>query len=223
MSFKRRLRTAFKLIVIGIAILVVAAVLFAVWAVRRAWPQESGEVQGLSAPVEVVRDRWGVPHLYARNERGLFFAQGYVHAQDRLWQMCFNRLVSGGRLSTLFGPGPLPTDCYLRTLGLRRLAERDMALLTTETRAFLDAYAAGFNAFLAMQEGLPVEFRILGVKPEPWTPLDSLAWTRTMGLNLSQNSGIEIARARLAQKLGAEAVRQLIPPIPRMGRSLWSR
>jgi penicillin G amidase len=219
MSFKRRLKTALKFVLLAGAVLVVAAVLFAVWAVRRAWPQESGKIviQGLSAPVEVVRDRWGVPHLYARNERDLFFAQGYVHAQDRLWQMCFNRLVSGGRLSSLFGPGPLPTDRYLRTLGLRRLAERDLALLTPETRAFLDAYSAGVNAFLATQGGLPVEFRILGVKPEPWTPLDSVAWTRAMGLNLSQNSGIEMARARLAQKLGAEAVRQLIPSYPADG------
>ena len=217
MAWKRRLKTAFKFLFLGIAVLLVAGLLFAVWAVRRAWPQESGQiaVPGLSAPVEVVRDRWGVPHLYAKNERDLFFAQGFVHAQDRLWQMCFNREVGAGRLSSLFGPGPLPTDRYLRTLGLRRLAERDLARSTPETRAFLEAYAAGVNAFLTTQEGrLPVEFRILGLDPQPWTPLDTLTWTRMMGLNLSQNSGFELVRARLIPKLGAEAVRRLLPPYP---------
>ncbi|HEX7185754.1 MAG TPA: penicillin acylase family protein [Thermoanaerobaculia bacterium] len=217
---KRRLRAVGKAILIGTAVLLLAVALFAVWTVRRAWPQEDGEsvAQGLSAPVEVIRDRWGVPHLYAANERDLFFAQGYVHAQDRLWQMLFNRIVGSGRLSSFFGPGTLPTDRYLRTLGLRRLAERDLALLTPETRAFLDAYSAGVNAFLAANEGrLPVELRILGVEPEPWTPLDSLTWTRTMGLQLSQNSGFELTRSRLVPKLGANVVRRLLPPYPADG------
>jgi penicillin amidase len=220
MALRRRLRTALKAVLVGLAILLAAALLFAVWTVRRAWPQVSGRiaVEGLSAPVEVVRDRWGVPHLFARNERDLFFAQGYVHAQDRLWQMCFNRVVGAGRLASLFGAGPLPTDRYLRALGLRRLAERDLARLTPETRELLDSYTAGINAFLATHEGsLPVEFRILGVKPEPWTPLDSLTWTRMMALNLSQNSGFEMTRARLAAKLGPEVARRLVPPYPEDG------
>ena len=220
MLWKRRLRTALKIVLLAIPVLALAVALFAVWTVRRAWPEEDGRivVQGLSAPVEVVRDRWGVPHLYAANERDLFFAQGYVHAQDRLWQMCFNRLVGSGRLSSLFGPGPLPTDRYLRTLGLRRAAARDLALLSPETRAQLEAYAAGVNASIASRQGrLPVEFRILGLAPEPWTALDSLTWTRTMALNLSQNSGVEMARARLAAKLGADAVRRLLPRYPADG------
>lgn len=217
MSWKRRLRTAVKVVLIGVAVLLAAAALFAVWTVRRAWPENSGRavVQGLSAPVEVVRDRWGVPHLYAQNERDLFFAQGYVHAQDRLWQMLFNRVVGAGRLSEHFGPGTLPTDRYLRTLGLRRLAARDLERLTPETRGFLDAYSAGVNAFLATHEGrLPVELRVLGVAADPWTTLDTLTWTRMMGLNLSQNSGFELTRARLVPKLGAEMARRLLPPYP---------
>lgn len=217
MSWRRRLRVVGKAALIGTAALLLAVALFATWMVRRAWPQESGKivVQGLSAPVEVIRDRWGVPHLYAADERDLFFAQGFVHAQDRLWQMLFNRIVSSGRLSSLFGPGLLPMDRHLRTLGLRRLAERDLARLTPETRSYLEAYAAGVNAFLASHEGrLPVELRILGVEPEPWTPVDSLTWTRAMSLQLSQNFGFELTRSRLGQKLGAEAVRRLIPPYP---------
>lgn len=220
MKVKRGLKAAGKALLIAIPSLVFLAVLLAAWLVRRSWPQESGtvEVRGLSAPVEVVRDGWGVPHLYARDERDLFFAQGFVHAQDRLWQMCFNREVGSGRLAALFGAAALPTDRYLRTLGLRRMAERDLALVSAQTRGFLEAYAAGVNAFLAANEGkLPVEFRILGVKPEPWTPLDSLTWTRMMGLNLSLNSPLELARARLVPKLGAERVRQLIPLYPQDG------
>jgi penicillin amidase len=217
MSLKRRLRTAVKVVLIGVVVLVAAAALYAVWTVRRAWPEDSGRtvVQGLSAPVEVVRDRWGVPHLYAQNEQDLFFAQGYVHAQDRLWQMLFNRAVGSGRLSELFGPGPLPTDRYLLTLGLRRLAARDLERLTPETRGFIDAYSAGVNAFLTTHEGrLPVELRLAAVSTAPWTALDTLAWTRMMGLNLSQNSGVELTRSRLVPKLGAEAVRRLVPPYP---------
>src|SRR4028118_1192745 len=118
MKFKL-LRTVFKTDLLGIPVLLLLAILLAAWAVRRAWPQEEGKivVQGLSAPVEVVRDRWGIPHLYAANEHDLFFAQGFVHAQDRLWPMFFNRVVGSGRLSELFGPGTLPTDRSLRAPG----------------------------------------------------------------------------------------------------------
>jgi penicillin amidase len=220
MSLKRSLRVAGKVLLIGIPSLILILVLVSAWLVRRSWPQEDGTaaVRGLSAPVEVVRDGWGVPHLYAKSERDLFFAQGYVHAQDRLWQMCFNREVGSGRLAAMFGSGALPTDKYLRTLGLRRLAERDLALASPETRGFLEAYAAGVNAFLAENAGkLPVEFRILGIDPAPWTPVDSLTWTRMMGLNLSLNSPLELARARLVPKLGVERVRQLIPLYPQDG------
>lgn len=220
MKLKWSLKKAAKAVLIGIPALVLILVLAAAWLVRRSWPRESGtvSVRGLSAPVEVLRDGWGVPHIYAQNERDLLIAQGYVHAQDRLWQMCFNREVGSGRLAALFGAGALPTDKYLRTLGLRGLAERDLALASPETRGFLEAYAAGVNAFLAENEGrLPVEFRILGLKPEAWTPLDSLTWTRMMGLNLSLNQPLELARARLVPKLGVERVRQLIPLYPQDG------
>lgn len=217
---KRRLWKAFKILLLVIAALVLVVVAWGYWKIRQSHPQGEGTVAvaGLSAPVEVVRDRWGVPHLFAQNERDLFFAQGYVHAQDRLWQMHFNRTIGSGRLSTLFGAAPLPADRYLRTLGLRRSAERDLALLTPETRGFLEAYTEGVNAFLKSHEGdLPIEFTMLRVTPEPWTPLDSLAWSRTMSLNLSLNSALETTRLQLAAKLGPEAVKQLIPPYPAEG------
>ncbi|HYG25487.1 MAG TPA: penicillin acylase family protein, partial [Caulobacteraceae bacterium] len=200
--------------------LLLAGVAWFAWSVRRAWPREEGriEVAGLSAPVEVMRDRWGIPHIQAANERDLFFAQGYVHAQDRLWQMEFNRTVGSGRLSSLFGPGPLDTDRYLRTVGLRRAAQRDLALLSPDTRAILDAYAAGVNAFVAAnRERLPVEFKVLRVSPEPWTALDSLTFSRMMGFNLSLNSQFELGRSRLIEVLGPEVTRRLVPPYPADG------
>jgi penicillin amidase len=175
-------------------------------------------LRGLAAPVEVVRDRWGVPHLFARNEKDLFFAQGYVHAQDRLWQMHFNRTVGSGRLGSLLGPGPAKADAYLRTVGLRRAAERDLARLSPETRALLEAYAAGVNAFLGSHRGrLPIEFSLAHIEPEPWTPVDSLVWTRMLSFNLSLNSRTEITRSELIETLGEPAVRQLLPPYPADG------
>ena len=109
---KRRLLKVLKFLGIALAALVVVLAIAAVWLVRRPWPQTSGEiaVAGLSAPVEVIRDEWGIPQLYAANERDLFFAQGYVHAQDRLWQMELNRHVSGGSLAELFGPAVVAAD-----------------------------------------------------------------------------------------------------------------
>ncbi len=203
----------------GLTLLVLIAVLavVAVWLVRRAWPQTEGTlaVAGLSAPVEVIRDAWGVPHLYAANEDDLFFAQGYVHAQDRLWQMEFNRHVSGGSLAELFGRRVLDADKAMRTFGLRRAAERDLAGLAPQTRALLEAYARGVNAYVAENRGrLPVEFTLLGVDPEPWTPVDSIAWGKMIALSLGQNHVQEQMRVRLAAKVGMEAARQLMSPYP---------
>jgi penicillin amidase len=216
----KRLRKAIKILLLALAALLVVVMVWGYWKIRRSYPQAEGSVAvaGLSAPVEVVRDRWGVPHLFAQNERDLFFAQGYVHAQDRLWQMQFNRTVASGRISSLFGEAPLPADRYLRTLGLRRSAEKDFALLSAETRGFLQAYADGVNAFLKSHEGkLPIEFTVLGVHPDPWSPVDTLAWSRTLSLNLSLNSPLELARLRMASKLSPEQIRQLIPPYPAAG------
>ncbi len=205
---------------IALALLLVAVGLYATWRVRRAWPEENGTVEapGLEAPVEVVRDRWGVPHLWAANDHDLFFAQGYVHAQDRMWQMEFNRLVSAGALGSVLGPGLTDADRFLRTLGLRRAAERDWAAMEAaggEAKAALEAYSAGVNRFLEThRDRLPVEFSILRVDPAPWTPVDSLAWGKLMSLTLSLNHPTELLRAQIAEKLGPQAVTELMAPYP---------
>ncbi|HLE83502.1 MAG TPA: penicillin acylase family protein [Thermoanaerobaculia bacterium] len=202
---------------LALALVVVAGALALAWMVRRPWPEVDGEVAlaGLRAPVEVIRDRWGVPHLYAETERDLFLAQGYVHAQDRLWQMEFNRLVASGSLGSLLGPALLDADRYLRTIGLRRAAERDWRELGPRGREVLEAYAAGVNLFLeSHRERLPLEFTLLRHEPAPWTPVDSLAWGKLMSLNLSMNHPYEILRSRLAGAVGPERAAELMAGYP---------
>ncbi|HXO20762.1 MAG TPA: penicillin acylase family protein [Thermoanaerobaculia bacterium] len=211
----KRLRRALK--TASVALLIVVAILAAVafWLIRRPWPQTAGTlaVAGLTAPVEVIRDAWGVPQIYAAGEHDLLFAQGYTHAGDRLWQMEYGRHVSGGTLSSLFGPATLDFDRAMRIFGIRRAALRDWEVLEPGTRAVLTAYAEGVNAYLAGHRGrLPLEFAILGVRPVPWTPIDSLAWAKMVALLLGQNHEIELMRARLIARLGEAAARQLLTP-----------
>ena len=185
---------------------------------RRSLPQIDGEiaVSGLSAPVTVLRDQWAIPHIEAQNLRDLTFAEGFVHAQDRLWQMEFRRRLGAGRLAEIVGPAALPTDRFMRTLGLYRRAAASLAHLAPETRALLDAYAAGVNAYLATRRGpLPLEFLILRhLDLEPWTPADSLVWLRLMALDLSVNYRDELLRARLSQRLSDEQIADIWPDYP---------
>jgi penicillin amidase len=212
MRFLRRTLGVLGLLVL---LVILAALTWAGWRVRRAWPRTAGEeaVPGLAAPVTVLRDAWGVPQIYAASEHDLFFAQGWVHAQERLWQMEFDRRVSSGRLAELLGPGLVETDRAVRTLGIRRAAERDWRLLDAGSRAILAAYAEGVNAFVAAhRDHLPVEFSIFGVEPAPWTPVDSLAWATMSSYSLSQNASVELMRLRLAARLGEAATARLLPP-----------
>jgi penicillin amidase len=211
------------LVILGVVLgCIVAALLVIVLVggslfVRRTFPTVDGAVQvaGLRSTVEVYRDRWGVPHIYAQNAEDLFFAQGYVTAQDRLWQMEFNRRVASGRLSEICGEATLDTDRFIRTLGWRRVAEEEAEGLTGEARSVLEAYSAGVNAFIESHgDRLPLEFTILGVQPEPWTPADSLAWAKVMAWDLGGNWEEELLRAQLIEALGEERAAELAPPYP---------
>ncbi len=216
----RILRKVLTIIVVIVLVLIVVVAAGGFIFVRRSFPQENGtiQVQALKSPVEVYRDGWGIPHIYAETADDLFFAQGYVHAQDRLWQMEFSRRVGSGTLSEILGPATLKTDRFLRTIGLRRAAERDWAVISDETKRVLEAYAWGVNAFIDSHQGnLPLEFTILGFKPAPWEPLDTLAWGKVMAWDLGGNWEAELSRARLIAKLGEERTRQLMPPYPTDG------
>jgi len=182
------------------------------WLSRRRLPQTEGTLRlpGLHAPVEIIRDRWGIPHIYAESLHDLSFAQGFVHAQDRLWQMEINRRTASGHLSELFGEIALDTDRLTRTFGFHRLAAADWEAADEELRGLLEAYAAGVNVSLDQTGGrMPVEFTLLRHWPEPWTALDSLSWARVMLWNLSHAWAGELVRARLVEKLGPERAADL--------------
>jgi penicillin G amidase len=184
----------------------------AYWILRRPLARTRGSLSlpGLVADVEVLRDRWGVPHLYAGTASDLMLAQGFVHAQDRLWQMEFQRRLVAGRLSEVLGADALPVDRWMRTLTMRRVAEQEVDLLEGETRALLEAYAAGVNARID-QGRLPLEFTLLRYRPEPWAVADTLSWIKMMSWSLSVNWEAEILRARLIERLGPERAAELEP------------
>ncbi|MGH2581559.1 MAG: penicillin acylase family protein, partial [Anaerolineales bacterium] len=149
-----------------ILVVALSAGIYVYAAIDNSFPQVDGEIQlqGLYAPVDVYRDLAGIPHIYASNEHDLFFAQGYVHAQDRFWQMDFQRHVGSGRLSELLGGVTVDTDIFLRTLGWERVALQELQRLDAESRSMLEDYAAGVNAYLAAHEGteLSLEYLFLG-------------------------------------------------------------
>jgi penicillin amidase len=162
-------------------------------------------VEGLSAEVEIFTDSWGVPHIYAQNEKDLFFACGYVHAKERMWQMDLFRRTGYGRLSELFGRAVLKRDMFMRIMGLKQAAEKDFAKLSPQMKDFLLAYSRGINVWLESRTwNWPPEFVLLRSRPEPWTPMDSLVIKGNMALLLCADFPSEIVRANLVERLGEE-------------------
>lgn len=189
----------------------------------QSFPQIDGEIQvnGLDGEVNIYRDAMGIPHIYATTAHDIFFAQGYVHAQDRFWQMDTWRHIGSGELSEMFGEGQLETDSFLRTLGWRKTAEAEWEELDTESRAILQAYTEGVNAYLKDHTGtaLSLEYAVLGLLSpdyviEPWEPVHSLTWGKAMAWDLRGNMGDEIERAELLKVLTPEQVAILFPEYP---------
>jgi len=176
-----------------------------------------GEVAlpGLSAPVHVKRDRYAVPRIEAQTMADAYRVLGYLHAQDRMFQMEMTRRVGAGRLAELIGPSVVTLDQLMRTLGLYMLAEQTVDTMDEAPRAALEAYAAGVNHWIDTHAGpLPPEYLILRTSPDPWTPADSVVWGYLMALQLSDNWRGEIARARLADRLTPEQVSDIWPSSP---------
>jgi penicillin amidase len=209
------MRLALRLLVLVLLVFVVSAAGFYFY-LRQSLPVTRGEIAlaGLSASVELLRDRHGIPHIYAASLEDAHFALGFVHAQDRLWQMEMNRRIGSGRLAEILGANALEADRFMRTLGLRRVAEANLARYDTETRRLLDAYAAGVNAYLAQRPVLPPEFWLLGATPEPWTPVDSVVWTKVMAWDLGANWRSELLRMQLSRVLTTERIQEFLPPYP---------
>ncbi len=203
-------------LVLALVALAVVAVAGAYFYLQRSLPTDEGEIRlgGLLRPVEVLRDNYGIPHITASSLEDAIYALGFVHAQDRLWQMEVSRRTAAGRLAEVFGEGAIETDRFLRTLGVRRSAEANFAKLDKETRALLETYAAGVNAFIDTRPVLPIEFWLTGAQPEPWTPADSLGWIKMMAWDLGGNWRNELLRMRLSKTLALARIHDFLPPYP---------
>lgn len=207
---------------VALALLIGLAV-HALWVrLHHSLPQIEGTIalEGLTAPVDVLRDRYGVPHIFAESERDAFFALGFVHAQDRLFQMDFARRTGQGRLAELLGPRARAADRLIRSLDLGRASERALAHVPEPARRALEAYAQGVNAFLTWNtRPLPPEFTLLGYRPEPWRPADSILIVKLLALQLSTNAFGELFHAALLGAQGPAAFAALFPdltqPLPR--------
>jgi penicillin amidase len=177
------------------------------------------KVEGLQRPVNVLRDRWGVAHIYAGNQHDLFFAQGFVAAQDRLFQMELWKRSGQGRLAEVLGPSALQRDIDARLLSYRGDMKSEFKSYSPDTREILESFTAGINAYIASRtasggQGLPLEFQIAGFRPEPWKAVDCL--NRMAAFSMTGNAFAELAHAQAAQAVGAEAASQLFdfdPPV----------
>ncbi|MGV8978084.1 MAG: penicillin acylase family protein [Cellulomonas sp.] len=226
MPRRRAVRVSLVVVAALLVVVLVAATVVTFAVIRRPLPQVSGSVElpGLGAEVSVTRDALGVAHITADSPGDLFRAQGYVHAQDRFFEMDYRRHVTAGRLSELVGQSSdaLKADKVIRTLGWRRVAEQELGLLTPATRDALQAYADGVNAYLAQRDpsSLAVEYTILGLqvdvgRPEAWSPVDSLAWLKAMAWDLRGNYDEELARGLTYSAVrDVQRVDELFPPYP---------
>ena len=204
-------------------VVIVAAVAVGAYAfARRSLPRINGtiHVEGLSGPVEIVRDADAIPHIFAAAKLDALFGLGYVHAQDRLWQMEFQRRIGHGTLSEVFGAATIPQDRFLRTVGFGRAARSAWDRLPDDARQQIDAYIAGVNAFLADDPALPPEFTLLGFRPAPWTGADVLVWVKMMAWDLSANYSHELLRRDLLARVGPERTAELLPKYPDDGLSI---
>lgn len=206
------------LITLGSYLAIFAVILLAIyWIVRIPFPKTRGiqSASGLQAEVEVLRDRYGVPHIRASTMHDLYFSQGYVTAQDRFWQMDFWRRIGAGRLSEIFGKSTLGTDMYLRTVGFRRIAEQEYREMDPDTKSVFDAYAEGVNAYIAGRSAtkLGLEYILLKLQGvpltiEPWVPVDSITWLKLMAQDLGTNMRRELYSIDLIQQLGLARTRE---------------
>jgi penicillin amidase len=200
---------ALPVIFAAAALAVVAGYLY----VRQSLPQTEGTLAlpALAAPVTVVRDAHGIPTVRAESLADAHRALGFLHAQDRLWQMDFMRRTAEGRLSEVVGEGTVGVDRFMRTLGFGQLAQAQLGHQSAQTQAALEHYAQGVNAFIDRDPVWPLEFQILGYTPERWDPADSLAWVRIMALQLSGNFRDELARAAVKEQVTEAQYRFLYP------------
>lgn len=208
-------------IVIGLLGLIVLVVYLYL---RRSLPRTRGHIylHGTHGTINILRDKAAIPHISAEHKLDAFFGLGYVHAQDRLWQMEFMRRVGQGRLAEIFGKLSLGNDIFLRTLGMHRAAASAWEELPPDIRAIVEAYIAGINSVIDGKHAskLPPEFSLLRLKPEAWTGPQILLINKVMAWQLSGNFDIELLRHQLIQTVGKERANQILAPYPVNGPSI---
>jgi penicillin amidase len=203
-------------VIIGLFVLTLGAVIFAGWWIRRSLPPLDGRLPliGLRSPVNVRFDAFAVPHVFAGSDEDAWRAVGYLQARDRLWQMELYRRAASGRLSELLGEATVAVDRRFLVLGLRRAAEIEWQRMTPRARLAFENYAGGVNAAMNVARGdLPLEHQLLGLRPEPWTPIDSLAIGKLFAWRLGENHRAELLRYELVGELGPRAL-ELFPGPP---------
>ena len=209
-------RMARVILIIMLVIPAIGAGLY-IW-LKTSLPDIDGTVavEGISGSVDILRDEWGIPHIHAESPEDAYFGLGFAHAQDRFFQMEMQRRGAQGRIAELLGWLAVDNDRFLRLLDLYRAARSSLATLPPETRAALEAYAAGVNAWLATRTGpsAPELALLLADEPEPWHPADSVSWLKVMALMLSGNWREEALHAALVQRLGPEKAASFLPPSP---------
>jgi penicillin G amidase len=209
-----------------VAGLLTVAVIGTYMSVRRSLPTIHGTttVSGISAPIDIIRDADAIPHIFATTKADALFGLGYAHAQDRLWQMEFQRRIGYGRLCEIFGAAALPQDRFLRTVGFGRAAKAAWDRTPEWAKQQVNAYVSGVNAFLATHHGtaLPLEFSLLRFEPEAWSGPDVIVWVKMMAWDLSANYALELLRYDLVRTVGEERMAQLMPLYATAGLSIMS-
>jgi penicillin G amidase len=197
-----------------LSLLLLAALLVAILYFS-AQPKTSGTVAvaELKKAVTIYRDQYGVPHIEADNDEDAFFALGYIHAEDRLWQMEFQRHIAQGTLSEMFGQATLNQDKYLRTLGFYRAATTAWPALSLHAKRMFHSYTNGINSFLQTGK-LPLQFTLINYKPKPWTDVDSIAWQKMMAWDLQSTWKEKIQNYMIKTQLGGDQIPLLLPPYP---------
>jgi penicillin G amidase len=222
----RLIMALIRLVVVLLILAIVGLIAMGAVLTQRGWAQTTGTITaaGLHHPVSVLRDAYGIIQISADDSHDLFLAQGYVHAQERMWQMEMSRRIGAGRLSELFGPDEVATDTYIRTLGWRQAAQRDLNAMSPDSIDILQAYSDGVNDWIKEHDGrLSTPFVVTGIKSgiggiggftlEKWTPLDTATWQKVQAWSLGGNVDSEIFRMLADQRLGSPAkTDELFPP-----------
>jgi penicillin amidase len=200
-----------------LSVLVLALIFFLYYLITKSYPVSSGTVNvaGMRSEVRIYRDAYGVPHIFASTEQDAYYAVGYVHAQDRLWQMELFRRAGQGRLAEVLGEPALKVDRMFRTLGLWQHAQKTLPMIDPVTRSALQAYADGVTEYIVTRKGkYPVEFDLLNYEPEPWTIEHSLLISRLMAWELNYSRWTDIVLSQLVERLGAVKASEVFPTWP---------